>query len=568
MPGHLIVRTLSFITGPAGAQKAEGCAMKLEVSELTPSQRRQLLDFAKEQLGATRYYDLVGQYGGEEEVLEIILAMLDRNREAYASKQSEKSQQLEAINPFAWLVTFLAAIIEVLGPGGVVVVLVICAIVGGISYGVYIVTPNDNTQSVHPAPLPIPTGSPTPIASPTPVESSPITSFSEFYRDWKGKNVPALKTTLSKSYIDELTKVANQNNLTLDEMLNIFLSNGPSSEAAVPETRNEKVEGDKATLEVKNEKMNSWVRVPLVKEDNQWKLAIDEATRKPSEINGILLSTPTLAQSYIRLQHWIILQGWLAKSVEFHLATADDFVNQRVLDEAKKKRGKSFHPYYIVQDFNGDHKEDFAVALIDESKYQTNFAVAIFNGPFNIKRSYTPTFFQGGIDMSERCFFFGFGDPPVRSLGFGPCAGNDNFSYLEPAGNGYTLRSSLDALGTGAEPSQTGQLSEQASPNTAQITESTVNVRLRLVTQRATPDYLPLSEIEVTLIAGEQKFKKKTDATGLVTFDRVRCGAIVITSSEFVLQNRKTWQLSRPLPCGESEVDLGMFSDLKGEQVP
>jgi len=139
-------------------------------------------------------------------------------------------------------------------------------------------------------------GSPTPLSSPTP-ESSLRASFSEFYRAWKDKNVPSLKTTLSNSYIDELTTVANRHSLTLDNMLNIFLSNGPSSEEAVPETRNEKVEGDKATLEVKNEKMNSWVRVPLVKEDNQWKLAIDQATRKPSEIDGILLSTPTLAQS-------------------------------------------------------------------------------------------------------------------------------------------------------------------------------------------------------------------------------------------------------------------------------
>ncbi|HLA11355.1 MAG TPA: hypothetical protein VJ023_12280 [Pyrinomonadaceae bacterium] len=375
---------------------------------------------------------------------------------------------------------------------------------------------------------------------------------------------------LSKSYIDELTKVAKRHRLTLDEMLNIFLSNGPSSDDGVPETRNLKVEGDKGTLEVKNEKMNSWVIVPLVKEDNQWKLAIDEATRKPSEINGILLSTPTLAQSHIRPQHWVILQPCLVRRPELRLATMDDFVNKKVLDEAAKKRGKSFHPYYMVKDFNGNHKEDFAVALIDDSKYQANFAVAIFNGPFNAKRSNTPTFFRGGVDMSEGCFFFGFGNPLVKSLGFGPCAGNGNFSYLEPAGKGYTLKSSLDALGNEeADSAQTGQLSEPAAPNTAQTTESPVNVRLRLVTQRATPNYSPLSEIEVTLVAGEQSFKKKTDAMGFVTFSRVPCGGeIVITSSEFVLQNGKTWQLSRSLRCGRSEIDLGMFSDLKGGLVP
>lgn len=66
---------------------------------------------------------------------------------------------------------------------------------------------------------------------------------------------------------------------------------------------------------------------------------------------------------------------------------------------------------------------------------------------------------------------------------------------------------------------------------------------------------------------GSPKFKKRTDATGFVTFDRVPCGAIVITSSEFVLQNGKKWQLSRSLQCGESAVDLGIFSDSKGKQL-
>jgi len=241
-----------------------------------------------------------------------------------------------------------------------------------------------------------------------------------------------------------------------------------------------------------------------------------------------------------------------------------------VLDEETKKKGKSFHPYYIVQDFNGNRKQDFAVALIDENKYQANFAVAIFNGPFNTKRSNTPTFFRGSVDMSEGCFFFGFGNLLVKSLGFGPCAGNDNFSYLEPAGKGYTLKSSLDALESEeADSAQTGQLSEQPAPNTPQTTESTVNVRLRLVTQRATPNYSPLSEIEVTLVAGEQSFKKKTDAMGFVTFSRVTCGGeIVITSSELVLQNGKTWQLSRSLRCGRSEIDLGNVFGFEGRTSP
>jgi hypothetical protein len=44
--------------------------------------------------------------------------------------------------------------------------------------------------------------------------------------------------------------------------------------ANAPETRNEKIEGDKATLEIKDDKMDKWDTVPFVREDGQWKIAI------------------------------------------------------------------------------------------------------------------------------------------------------------------------------------------------------------------------------------------------------------------------------------------------------
>ena len=44
----------------------------------------------------------------------------------------------------------------------------------------------------------------------------------------------------------------------------------------MPETRNEKITGDTATLEIKNEKTGKWDSLPFVKEDSEWKIAFDK----------------------------------------------------------------------------------------------------------------------------------------------------------------------------------------------------------------------------------------------------------------------------------------------------
>jgi hypothetical protein len=41
--------------------------------------------------------------------------------------------------------------------------------------------------------------------------------------------------------------------------------------------RNEKIEGDTATLEVKNEKTTEWETLYFVKETDEWKIALDKS---------------------------------------------------------------------------------------------------------------------------------------------------------------------------------------------------------------------------------------------------------------------------------------------------
>ncbi len=44
----------------------------------------------------------------------------------------------------------------------------------------------------------------------------------------------------------------------------------------MPPTRNEKIDGDSATLEVQDEKSKDWEKLYFVKEDDEWKFAIDK----------------------------------------------------------------------------------------------------------------------------------------------------------------------------------------------------------------------------------------------------------------------------------------------------
>jgi hypothetical protein len=104
--------------------------------------------------------------------------------------------------------------------------------------------------------------------------STPTATFKAFYDASKKKDVPAMKKTLSKGTLDMFDKLAKEQNKTTDEMLKDVDKDDKSEK--MPETRNEKITGDTATLEVKNEKTNKWDTLPFVKENGEWKIALDK----------------------------------------------------------------------------------------------------------------------------------------------------------------------------------------------------------------------------------------------------------------------------------------------------
>ncbi|MDT4954961.1 MAG: hypothetical protein QOJ02_3099 [Acidobacteriota bacterium] len=103
--------------------------------------------------------------------------------------------------------------------------------------------------------------------------ASPTATAKAFYDAVKAKDATAIKATMSKSSLDMMEKFAKAENKSLDEMLK-----EPNSSKQPPafESQNESITGDTASIEVKDEN-GKWEKLPFVKEDGAWKIALDKA---------------------------------------------------------------------------------------------------------------------------------------------------------------------------------------------------------------------------------------------------------------------------------------------------
>jgi hypothetical protein len=105
--------------------------------------------------------------------------------------------------------------------------------------------------------------------------SSPTTTFQAFYRSFKDKDVEAYKKTVSKSSLQVLESRATAIDKSLDEYIRQEMNRPGITLPDKLETRHEKIEGDHATLEIKNNE-GGWNTVPFVKEDGEWKVSVDK----------------------------------------------------------------------------------------------------------------------------------------------------------------------------------------------------------------------------------------------------------------------------------------------------
>ena len=138
-----------------------------------------------------------------------------------------------------------------------------------------------------------------------------------------------------------------------------------------------------------------------------------------------------------------VLQGWLSQHTDYRVATdadcecADDIKRMRSGSGGGWKAAPDYHPYVATGDFNGDGVEDFAVAVVERSKQENNFALLVFNGPFE-SEIVSPAFMKSNLELKYQGLFYGPPRPKPYRLLVGRFE-SDTGSLLLPHGRGYTL---------------------------------------------------------------------------------------------------------------------------------
>jgi predicted lipid-binding transport protein (Tim44 family) len=104
--------------------------------------------------------------------------------------------------------------------------------------------------------------------------STPTETFKAYYEAIKAKDAEAVKRLFSKETMKMLEEQAKQSNKTVDEVFKEGMEDASKEvPATMPEVRNEKIDGDTATIEIKDDKTDKWETFHLVKEDGQWKIS-------------------------------------------------------------------------------------------------------------------------------------------------------------------------------------------------------------------------------------------------------------------------------------------------------
>ena len=123
--------------------------------------------------------------------------------------------------------------------------------------------------------------------------ASPLETYKTYVKAIKQKDTTTMKLLLSADSIKMHEQEAKAQNLTVDDVVKreTLFSEGQKT----VEFRNEQIEGDRATLEVKNS-FGTWETVPFVREDGVWKIdkkgyadrMLQEAERDSQRLDEII----------------------------------------------------------------------------------------------------------------------------------------------------------------------------------------------------------------------------------------------------------------------------------------
>ena len=115
---------------------------------------------------------------------------------------------------------------------------------------------------------------------------SPTATFKTFFDAQKKRDIPGMKQLLSKTSLAMMEASAKEQGKTLDALIQEQLDHPASKTDKMPETRNEKINGDQATLELHNEDVQRWDTMYFVKEDGAWKIALDRTVEEMLRKSG------------------------------------------------------------------------------------------------------------------------------------------------------------------------------------------------------------------------------------------------------------------------------------------
>lgn len=134
----------------------------------------------------------------------------------------------------------------------------------------------------------------------TPGVVSPTDTLKAFIDASNKKDANAIKQTLSRSSLALVETVATAQKTTVDDLLN---RGNTDMVGEMPDIRNEKIENEMATVEVKI-KTTGYDTIPFVKEDGVWKIAFDkyqqammEKARQDMKAPAGNLAVPTANQT-------------------------------------------------------------------------------------------------------------------------------------------------------------------------------------------------------------------------------------------------------------------------------
>ena len=114
---------------------------------------------------------------------------------------------------------------------------------------------------------------PTPSAPKNAGTATPTETFKTFFNGLINKDVAAVKSVLPKKTLDEMGEEAKKKNKPLDDFIRDEVMPDMSHDlpASLPETRNEKIEGDRASIEFMHK--GDWKTGHFTKEGDSWKIA-------------------------------------------------------------------------------------------------------------------------------------------------------------------------------------------------------------------------------------------------------------------------------------------------------